>query len=102
MLFGFTITSSILCVLLMLSVDIGRRAPFLTLDFCVNLWCMYLQFAFAKKHYMKCCGWCDERCRNFGLKRTQKIFDKNSNELIIKATNDESANVRIESVEENV
>ena len=33
------------------------------IDFCVNLWCMYLQFGFAHEHYRGCCGYLDGLCR---------------------------------------
>merc|ERR1712217_147413 len=49
MLFAFAIASTIVFVLLQFSLNSYFRGPFFKIDFCVNLWCMYLQFGFAGK-----------------------------------------------------
>merc|ERR1711994_792207 len=82
MLFGFSIGSTILSVLLMLSVHHHLRGPFIAIDLCINLWCMYLQFGFAEKRYKSCCKWCDERYSNLGLERTKMTILHSSKESI--------------------
>ena len=71
MLFGFAILSTISLILLSFTVHWHLRTIFNAIDQSVNLWCIYLQFSFAKKHYDKCCGFCDEWFRDYGLKRTR-------------------------------
>jgi len=83
MLFAFSITSTVIFVTVLLSVPHQLRGPFIALDCCVNLWCMYLQFGFAENHYLRCCGWCDKRCRHCGMRRTKKIIYKHSAEITL-------------------
>merc|ERR1712045_121383 len=63
---------------------------------CVNLWCLYLQFAFAATSYQRCCGWCDIRCRDCGRNRMKTLIYRNSNDLASKSANKQYANVEIE------
>ena len=51
---------------------------FASIDLCVNLLCLYLQFAFAANHYGKCCGYLDSRCRAMVLERAKKEMHKES------------------------
>merc|ERR1719192_905353 len=110
MLFGFAIGSTILFLVFMISAFLDFRGPFVAVDSCINLWCLYLQFAFATKQYTKCCGWCDKRCRDWGVKRTKKIILKHSMEISMQNARKESThrvtvegsnsqNAEIESVE---
>ena len=54
------------------------RGLFGAIDLCVNLHCMYLQFAFATKQYQKCCGYLDSRCREMEMKRMKRTIHKDS------------------------
>merc|ERR1711879_124705 len=75
MLFLIAIASSILSTSMMITVDSLRfRANFFSIDSCVNLWCIYLQFSFANNHLKRCCGCCDEKCRDFTSRRTRKMI----------------------------
>ena len=50
----------------------------LVADFCVNLFCLYLQFGFAQDHYQWSCHFCDRRCRRIVSKRTKRIIRAHS------------------------
>ena len=45
------------------SVTSGIHFAILTVDFTVNVFCVYLQFGFAGEHYRKYCGCFDKCCR---------------------------------------
>merc|ERR1711879_626419 len=93
MLCGIAIGHSVLSLLLLFSVNNGLIRPcFFSIDFCVNLWCMYLQFAFAETSYQRCCGWCDIRCKRCGLKRSRKIIYKHSNQLTVTPASKQPSN----------
>ena len=49
-----------------------------SIDLCVNVLCMYLQFAFAVKQYGKCCGCLDSCCREMEMKRLKRNIHKDS------------------------
>merc|ERR1712150_345246 len=83
MLFVIALVSTILFHFMILLVNVYLRSNFMVIDLCINLWCVYLQFAFAKDHYVKCCGYCDARCRNYNSRRTRKTIHKLSMELSI-------------------
>lgn len=55
------------------SYESGIRNIVFPIDSCINLWCLVLQFAFAKEHYRRCCGWCDRCCRELITARTRSI-----------------------------
>jgi len=82
MLYIVSIASTIVLALLSGSVNFSLRPCFYDVDLCVNLWCLYLQFGFAKQHYKKCCRCCDERCRRYRLRRTQSMIHHYSLERI--------------------
>lgn len=42
------------------------------IDMTINLFCAYLQFAFAEKQYQKCCGFCDEKFEGIMLVRIKR------------------------------
>ena len=76
MLFGFQITSTILiiCALALALPWVMRRNVY-CIDITINLFCSYLQFAWAEKHYRKCCGCCDDIFRSVTSKWIRrKIF----------------------------
>ena len=74
LLFFIAISCTILCVALMRIVSHHLRDAFFVLDLCVNLWCLYLQFAFAEKQYQKSCGCLDSRCRALQVNRIKNIM----------------------------
>ena len=82
LLFFVAISSTILSISLFAiwsnSVLIVFGPFLLSVDLSVNLWCLYLQFAFAKKHYQKCCGCLDSRCRNIVENRVKRKQHKDS------------------------
>merc|ERR1712062_76685 len=92
MLFGIAIGSSILNMVMMNAFHYSIRRSFISCDCSVNLWCLYLHFAFAEKHYIRSFGWCDKRCRDFGLKRTTLMIQEHSQKLSIQKSRVEIVN----------
>jgi len=78
LLFVVAIVSTVLNSVLVILVFHGwMGAVVLSLDLCINLFCLYLQFSFAAGHYQKCCFCLDARCRAAVSKRTKReIFAK--------------------------
>ena len=76
MLFGFQITSTIsITFALALALPWVMRRNVYCIDITINLFCSYLQFAWAEKHYRRCCGCCDDTFRNITSKWIKrKIF----------------------------
>merc|ERR1712187_74826 len=72
-LFASAIISSVVFMMLSFTVNYesGLRGVFYVADLTVNLWCIYLQFSFAKDHYQRCCGFCGKLCRK---DRTQQMI----------------------------
>ena len=81
LLFFLAVSSSIFSLALIRFVSYRARGAFASFDLCVNLWCLYLQFAFAEKQYQKCCGCLDSRCRAKQVNRIKKIMHKEHMEL---------------------
>ena len=78
MLFVIEIGSTIFNMILILAVNVtsGLRVTMFSIDAFVNLFCIYLQFAFAENHYRKCCGYCDRRFRGAIAMRTRTVIYK--------------------------
>merc|ERR1711941_32752 len=76
LLFGFAILSTNFFWILSLGFcdQSALRMPFWITDLVINLWCIYLQSSFAKTHYRRCCGICDDKFRKFRNKRTRHIM----------------------------
>merc|ERR1719242_1836449 len=93
MLFAFAVTSSIFNILLGFSFNVrsGIRQVFIVIDFCINLWCLVLQFKFAEGQYKRWCFRCDAQCRNCMSRRTRNLVHKKTNESAR-----EYANVQVE------
>ena len=51
---------------------------FLSVDLCVNLLCLYLQFAFASEHYRKCCCCWDSCCRAMVRSKAKRLILRQS------------------------
>ena len=49
---------------------------FASIDLCVNLLCLYLQFAFAENHHRKRCRCLDSRCESVVLSKKKRIVLK--------------------------
>lgn len=83
LLFSAAMTSTMVVCVLALAIpsQISLRGTLISLDLCVNLWCVYLQFSWAQKHYKRWCGWCDERAKKYGMKRTRRMIHNHSTEL---------------------
>jgi len=67
LLFMIAVSWNILTVALLgnaVSWESGIPSVFLVIDLTINLLCVYLQFAFATKQYMRCCGCIHRRWRN--------------------------------------
>ena len=62
LLFVFASMFTILSEFLWFVVCPAFGGVYFPIDFCVNLWCLCLQFGFAEKHYRKCCGCLDSLC----------------------------------------
>ena len=79
LLFGIqTVSTIFISMISAWAFPFTNRIAILTIDMSINLFCVYLQFAFAEKHYRKCCGFCDERFRSFISRRTQNAVYKHS------------------------
>jgi len=78
LLFVIAISSSVFDFVLLVVVSWEMGGLFVSIDFCVNLFCLYLQFAFAVGHYEKCCFCLDSRCRDLVSKRTKESIHRNS------------------------
>ena len=78
LLFFVAILSTIFSYFLVFIVSWIFSAMLSSIDLCVNLLCLYLQFAFAANHYGKCCGCLDSRCRAMVLERTKTEIHKES------------------------
>ena len=76
LLFFTAVFSSAFNCFLALIVSYELRGLFASIDLCVNLVCMYLQFAFAAEQYQKCCGYLDSRCRELEMKRMKRTIHK--------------------------
>ena len=74
LLFFIGISSTVLTFALIRIVSYRARGAFSAFDLSVNLWCLYLQFAFAEKQYQKCCGCLDSRCRATQVNRIKRII----------------------------
>ena len=72
-LFAIQIASTI-CITSILSFAFpwSLRDATYVIDLTINYLCAYLQFAFATKHYRKCCGFCDDKFRGIMLKRIKR------------------------------
>ena len=53
-------------------------ALFWSIDLCVNVWCLYLQFAFAADHYRKCCGCLDTCCTSMVAGSARRSIHRDS------------------------
>jgi len=80
MLFGVAIITSMVMSVMALTVNYesGLRSVFHVADLCINLWCIYFQFPFAKSHYRVCCGWCDEHVRNCRTRKSKVLVHQRS------------------------
>ena len=78
LLFFVAIFVTIFTFFLIFIVSFTFGSIFVSIDLCVNLLCLYLQFAFAANDYGKCCGCLDSRCRAIVLERTKKDMHKES------------------------
>ena len=78
LLFFVAIFSTVLSAVLSFILSFEMRCLFLSLDYCVNLFSLYLQFGFAAKNYRKFCNCIDSRCRATVSKRTKKAIHETS------------------------
>ena len=74
MLFIIAVVTTIFTQITALSVNFssGLRSTICALNLCIVLWCLYLQFTFAKDHYQKSCGCCDTRCTSAISRKSQR------------------------------
>lgn len=78
LLFVVAILSSISCFFFIVILSREFGSLFVSIDLCVNLWCLYLQFAFAANEYQRCCVFLDSRCRSLEVNRMKRIIHKDS------------------------
>ena len=71
-LFAVQIASSILACILAFGFSRTLWDAFFAIDLTINYLCAYMQFAFATKHYRKCCGFCDDKFRAIMLERIKR------------------------------
>jgi len=56
LLFIVALSSDLLTYVLMMAMSFYTRSIFQAMDFTINVFCIYFQFAFTGKQYMRCCG----------------------------------------------
>ena len=82
MLFLIAVVSTVLMQLLSYAVPLSAlRTAFYDVDLSINMLTIYLQFAFARNHYLRCCGCCDARFKRIITKQNQRIILQQSLEL---------------------
>jgi len=74
LLFFVVILSTVLSVVLQNIVSFALVPLFISIDFCINLLCLYLQFGFADEQYQRLCGCLGTRCTAMVSKRTERII----------------------------
>jgi len=85
LLFIIAISSDIVFVFLLgnaVSIESGIRHVFLVIDLTINMMCVYLQFAFATKQYMRCCGRVHRQWRKRVNLIAKRAIRKQSIELV--------------------
>merc|ERR1719244_876376 len=78
LLFAISILTTVLNYGLMFVVSTQLYGLFVSFDLCINLFCLYLQFAFADGHYKKCCFCLDSRCRKATSNRMKRAIHRNA------------------------
>jgi len=78
LLFVVAVLSSGFNYVFMYVVSLEMAGLLVAIDFCINLFCLYLQFAFAGGHYKKCCFCLDARCSAVVSKRTKRAIHLDS------------------------
>ena len=78
LLFLFAVFSTISSCVSMFILSMEMSGLFISLDFCINLFCLYLQFNFATEHYEVCCRCMDTRCRKLVAHRTRTVMHRES------------------------
>ena len=78
LLFLVAISSTILSFLLLIVQIADFLGLFWSIDLCVNVLCLYLQFAFAADHYRKCCCCLDSCCRAMVSNRVKRVIHRES------------------------
>jgi len=74
LLFFGTILSSIFYFAAFRVVSEELAGLFFSIDLCTNVWLLYLQFSFAKKHYRRCCKCLDRMCKAAIAAQTKKAL----------------------------
>ena len=75
-LFYVASLSTILMIVLCLAT-LDFVGLFITIDICINLLCLHLQFGFAQKHYQQCCCCWDSCCMATVQRKAKKsILDE--------------------------
>ena len=79
LVFAIQMGSTIVLVMILgAAVPALWTPPFISIDIIINLLCSYCQFAFAQKHYRKCCGFCDNKFQNIMLDWIRKRIFRQS------------------------
>merc|ERR1711879_790950 len=94
MLFAIAMGTTILIYGLSSSVELPGelRHSLMEIDLSVNLLCIYVQFAFAKDHYGRCCGCCDKRFNGIVSRRMEVVIKKHMMVKIKLATRGDTNN----------
>lgn len=79
-LFVIAILSTIFTWISCFVISFEMAAVFVTFDYCINLFCLYLQFAFATGHYKMCCFCLDSYCRRAVSKRMKMSIHRDVSE----------------------
>merc|ERR1712242_114149 len=72
-----TIWVTVICIAVTYPDAVWLLDLLFTIDFGVNLFCLYTQFPFAVAHYNLCCGCLDSRFTHCVSARTKRAIHQN-------------------------
>ena len=103
MLFAIQMGSTILCIVILATgFPSFLRSSFVSIDIIINLLCSYYQFAFAQKHYRKCCGFCDDKFEDITIKWIKRrifVFSLSKNQAETHMANIQSASMDTKTIQ---
>ena len=94
LLFGIASASALLSTFfgMAFSANSGMRSIFFVTDCTVNLLCVYFQFGFAEKDYMKCCGCLDTKTRNCISSKINSTVNESYSQTSLKSESSDEVN----------
>ena len=86
LLFLVVVLSTILSLSLLITVSTEMGGLFFPLDYCVNLFCLYLSFGFANEQYLRLCRCLDSRCKAVVSNRSKRSIHRESQHVQSEST----------------